>query len=574
MSNPSNFSHLLPRILIAGVAALFAQNLYAQGGAMDPVYQINGVGDFESLGQALADAGDVNGDGIPDFVVGSLYADPGGMADAGSAFVYSGATGTLLYQFDGSADYDNFGSAVACAGDVNADGFDDVIVGAFSASNGALTGAGKAYVYSGASGLLLHEFGGGYFYDQFGTSVSTAGDYNGDGMDDLLIGAPSAVGVNNFPDAGSVYIYSGMDGTLLKQYLGLNPSDYLGVCVGVADIDGNGAYDILLGAHGTDPSGILDAGSVYMYSDVTGSLTMVIQGTESQQSLGRRLANAGDINGDGADDVIIGAHGTTHAGQWGAGSAFVYTGTGTLIRQFDGSAGEQYLGMSVDGAGDVDGDGTADVIIGAVGDSSQGLYAAGSALIYSGATGALIMQDYGSADSEWFGESVSGLGDVNGDGKAEFMVGALYASPGGVLWAGSAYVFEVNPIMISSSSTISAAAGGVLTLNLNFPDAAAGQLYKVLISRTGVGPTFYGVDIPLTQDSLVMDTYFGNYPFGSYTDLQGALDSNGEATGTITIPAGAFGNLVGLTAYMAAITNQPGQPPNFSSVAVPVTIVS
>jgi FG-GAP repeat protein len=574
MSIPLRFSHLYPRILFASVAALFAQNLYAQGGAMDPIYQVNGGSVFESLGQALSDAGDVDGDGVTDFIVGSLYADPAGMEDAGSAYVYSGATGSLIYQFDGSADYDNFGSAVACAGDVNADGFDDVIIGAYSASNGAVSYSGKAYVYSGATGLLLHEFGGQYFYDQFGAAVSTAGDYDGDGIDDVLIGAPSAVGVNNFPDAGSVYIYSGNDGTLLKQFLGANHGDYLGKSVGVADIDGSGSYEIILGAHGADPNGNINAGTVYFYSSISGSLIMAIDGTEAQQYLGRRVADAGDTNGDGADEVIIGAHGTTHSGQWGAGSAFVYSGTGTLIRQFDGTVGEQYLGMSVDGAGDVDGDGTDDLIIGAIGDSSQGIYGAGSALVYSGATGALIMQDYGSADSEWFGESVSGLGDVNGDGKAEFMVGALYASPGGVLRAGSAYVFEVNPIMTSSSSTISAAAGGVLSLNLNFPDAAAGQQYKVLISRTGAGPTFYGVDIPLTMDSLVMDTYFGSYPFTTYTDLQGVLDIKGAAIGSITIPAGAYGNLVGLTVYMAAIANQAGGLPEYSSVAVPITIVS
>jgi hypothetical protein len=244
------------------------------------------------------------------------------------------------------------------------------------------------------------------------------------------------------------------------------------------------------------------------------------------------------------------------------------------IYQINGASDSESLGQALSAAGDVDGDGTGDLIVGAVGDSSQGIYAAGSAMVYSGATGALIMQDYGSADFEWFGETVAGLGDVNGDGKAEFMVGALYASAGGFYGAGSAYVYEANPIMTSSSSTVSASAGGVLTLTINFPDAAAGQQYKVLISRTGAGPTYYGVDIPLTLDSLVMDTYVGNYPFSTYTDLQGVLDSNGEATGTITIPAGAYGNLVGLTAYMAAIANQPGGFPEFSSVSVPVTIVS
>ena len=176
-------------------------------------------------------AGDVNGDGKSDFIVGAPYADPGGRADAGSAYVYSGADGSILYQRDGGAAYDNFGLSVSTAGDVNGDGKDDFIVGAHQADPGGRDRAGSAYVYSGADGSLLYQRNGGAAYDNFGLSVSTAGDANGDGKDDFIVGAilanPGGKG-----DAGSAYVYSGADGALLDQRDGEAANDQFGYSVG------------------------------------------------------------------------------------------------------------------------------------------------------------------------------------------------------------------------------------------------------------------------------------------------------------------------------------------------------
>ena len=133
-------------------------------------------------------AGDVNGDGKADFIVGAWLAAPGGRADAGSAYVYSGADGSILYQRDGAAAGDFFGYSVSMAGDVNGDGKADFIVGARSADPGGRVRAGSVYVYSGADGSILYQKDGVATNDNFGYSVSMAGDVNGDGKPDFIVG--------------------------------------------------------------------------------------------------------------------------------------------------------------------------------------------------------------------------------------------------------------------------------------------------------------------------------------------------------------------------------------------------
>ena len=138
--------------------------------------------------QPVVVVGDVNGDGKADFIVGARGADPGGRADAGSAYVYSGADGSLLYQKDGGAASDRLGVSVSTAGDMNGDGKADFIVGAYYVDPGGRANAGSAYIYSGADGSLLYQKDGGAAGDNFGLSVSTAGDVNGDGKADFIVG--------------------------------------------------------------------------------------------------------------------------------------------------------------------------------------------------------------------------------------------------------------------------------------------------------------------------------------------------------------------------------------------------
>ncbi|MCP4091820.1 MAG: hypothetical protein GY747_00075 [Planctomycetes bacterium] len=143
---------------------------------------------------------------------------------------------------------------------------------------------------------------------------------------------------------------------------------------------------------------------------------------------------------------------------------------------------------------------------------------------------------------------------------------------GGQASIGSVYTYAFNPYLIPSTGAVSASAGGTINYDLTFPAAGLDQ-YKILISQTGMGPVTYGVAIPLTRDSLVLDTFFGNYPVPGTSGMHGTLDAAGHASASMTIPAGIPAGLVGRTYYFAAIANQPGQLPEYSSAAMALRII-
>ena len=294
--------------------------------------------------------GDVKGDGVPDFIVGAYRTDPGGKTDAGSAYVYSGANGILLYQKHGESTGDNFGTSVGMAGDVNGDGRADFIVGAFGTDPGGKSGAGSAYIYSGFNGNLLYKRHGAATGDALGDSVSTAGDVNGDGRADFIVGAPF-VTTGGKSTAGSAYVYSGADGSLLYQKEGGAAGDNLGISVATAgDANGDGTGDFIVGAYTADPGGKESAGSAYVYSGANGVLLHQKDGASTGDILGYSVSTAGDVNGDGEADFIVGAPSTSIGGNDYAGSAYIYSGAnGVVIHQKDGGAEVDNFGISVGG---------------------------------------------------------------------------------------------------------------------------------------------------------------------------------------------------------------------------------
>jgi flagellar hook assembly protein FlgD len=366
----------------------------------------DGAASGDKLGWAVAGVGDINGDGVPDYIVGAPYSDPSGLTSAGSAFVFSGADGTLLYQKNGTSKAEGLGYWVAGAGDVNGDSRPDFIVASQN----------QAFIYSGANGALLYRKSGG-------GPVAGAGDLNGDGRADFLVSSVSQTSV-----------YSGADGALLYQKAGGSAIDGLG------DIDGDGRSDFIVCDQYADP-GLTNAGSAYVYSGATGVLLYQKDGAVSSDLFGSSAAGVGDINGDGVPDFIIGARLADIGGFINAGAAYVYSGaTGALLFRKNGAAGEQW-GESVSGAGDVDGDGRDDFMIGSIWANPGGLSSAGSVFVISGATGALLYQANGTIAYENFGYSLSKVGDLSGNGRSEFIVGGPNASPGGLLYAGSAYIY-------------------------------------------------------------------------------------------------------------------------------------
>ncbi len=436
----------VPRIVASLTASVgFASPIHAQDAsnplASKPVWTVEGDQLYSNFGGSAASAGDVNGDGYADVVVGARFYKNGESFE-GRAFVYFGSAKGLPFAPAWIAGSDpamgQFGACVASAGDVNGDGFSDVIIGAPYFHDGK-KGEGGAFLYLGsANGLALEPAWHAESHQKFahfGSGVAGAGDVNGDGFVDVLVGAPEFH--NGETDEGRVFLYLGSKADLGHPAAWITESNDstagFGYSVSSAgDVNADGFSDIILGAFvGGGGKGLA---LVYVGSTVGlgPSPAWTAKGNQEFADFGFSVATAGDVDSDGYSDIIVGAPGFDN-GESGEGRAFLYRGSAAGVATLtpawtaEGDQAAASFGGSVGTAGDVNGDGFSDVIVGAFrfddGETNEG-----RAYAYVGSAAGLALAPAWTAEGDQshtgFAVSVGTAGDVNGDGFSDVVVGA------------------------------------------------------------------------------------------------------------------------------------------------------
>ncbi|MCW2410813.1 MULTISPECIES: Ig-like domain-containing protein [unclassified Sphingobium] len=470
------------------------------------------------------------------------------------------ASASVGFAFYGSSSNEFVGNSIDYAGDVNGDGYGDFIVGSMATGNWArayviyggptnLNGAYNVNQLTVSNNTLGFYISASQGNEYAGHSVSNAGDVNGDGLNDLLVGAWGRDNGNDL--AGGAYIVYGKTGGTFVDLaalpgavgatksngfvlIGSNTDGRAGISVSVAgDINGDGYADFLVGAHQQDVGSANEAGRVYVVygrsnnstidlsalTAASNSLGFMVEGSSTSDQLGLSVSDAGDVNGDGLSDFIVSAFTADTPGS-NSGAAYVVFGqtgingaslnvsaltaaTNTRGFMISGSSAGDQTGLAVAGSGDINGDGLSDLALAAtyadtsasnpgkfyiVFGKSDGASVGASALSVAGNTLGFVINGSSADDNA---SSISVIGDVNGDGLADLLVGSQVSDSNGQLDAGKAYVVFGK----TDSSTVELSALSV-----------AGNTQGFAIHESGQASAFLGKSVSagdLNGDGLV-----------------------------------------------------------------------
>jgi len=591
-----------------------------------------GVAAGDTAGASVAVLGDINKDGYADFAIGAPGADGKG-ADSGAAYVIFGSDQKLSSGFDlatlngsngfkiiGAAAGDLAGSSVHDAGDINGDGYSDIVIGAPHADpHGADSGAayvifgkaggfGSSIDLSALDGINGFKMSGRAAGDLAGTAVHGGMDVNKDGYADVIIGAPGAD--RNGPESGEIYVVLGHSGSFnaifdLSAANGKNGFEFYGEGAGAqvgwsvasaGDVNGDGYDDFAIGAR--QPSGSSNNTAYIIYGrpeqfGATGNLAfipslhtpfgstggLVIKGgngPNNENFTGFSISGAGDVNGDGIDDFIVSS---PYAGGAAAGAAYIVFGStsaaryGWYLNTLDGTNGFKITGdnmgddagWQVSAAGDVNGDGFADIIIGAPGTQGND---SGSAYLLFGHSGSFAMTTLGNlspAAGVWIeaggpgdaaGRSVSGAGDLNHDGFDDLIIGAPFADQHGTS-SGAAAIIYGNAQFAQVHAAVQAESATAVALTATQGGSGNDQIH--VSDRT-----FHHVDGGSGTDTLHLD-FSGAIDFGNI-DNNAATSDRGKISGieTIDVDNGASN---AMTLHLADVLDIDANDTNVGGVA-------
>jgi len=534
--------------------SLFATCLLlgSPAGAQTVLWQKTGVTFDEIFGGSASGIGDLDGDGLPDVLVGAPGQDgPGGLPNVGRVDALRGTTGALLFQISGSSNLESLGVRIAGVGDLNGDGTPD-----FAATSNL-----GVQARSGIAGAVL------WIHPMIPSSVSGLGDLDGDGVPDVLAGFQFGGG----GPTGSTRALSGTTGAMLLEIAGAVPGGLFGSSVsGTGDLSGDGVPDFLGGA----PSCLTFCGpSPMAYAEVIsgaiGAPLFLVGPFFPASAFGRAVTGLGDVSGDGIPDFVVGAPWLSSAPSFTPGEVRVYSGASGLQLYVVGIGASPLvdgLGWSLADPGDVNGDGVPDVLAGAPYGGSDRF---GRAVVLSGDTGALLMTlAPGPASSPGsFGRALAAPGDCDGDGFPDLLVGETRAG-----LPGRAYLFSGAPEGITSYGAGCPGSAGVVprigatgvpstgaTLSIHLSSSPALTDAVLLVGTSNA--TWAGVPLPLNLAFLGMPSCLllaaPDYAFATLTAGPGL--AAGSATFDFPIPSAL--SLVGTVLHAQWYIVDPGPAP-------------